>query len=310
MNIKQIFATPLCTLLCCVSAILLSGCFSSPKENVRMDRAESLMESAPDSAMTILDSISLGTLSSQKDRARYALLKSMALDKNYIDATTFDILQPAIDYYLEKGSQDEKLRTLYYQGRIFENRNEVENAMKCYFKATELRDFITDSIVLARAYTSKGYIYYNQNKFLSSVSEYLDGAAIYEAIERDDLRADNLVQALEIYINIQDRQHADSILTIIGTLPDTLYSASSMTLHCKIIYARNFLAPKEINAILDTIQNDRQNDGILLDMALAYVRAGNKKKALECFQAVPNGYNKNRVKYLSIKSDVMEANGY
>ena len=81
MNIKQIFAKSLRTLLCCVSAILLAGCFSSPKENARMDRAESLMESAPDSAMTILDSVSLGALSSQKDKARYALLKSMALDK-------------------------------------------------------------------------------------------------------------------------------------------------------------------------------------------------------------------------------------
>ena len=36
---------------------------------------------------------------------------SMALDKNYIDTTTFDIIQPAIDYYLSKGNADEKLRT-------------------------------------------------------------------------------------------------------------------------------------------------------------------------------------------------------
>ena len=290
--------------------LILTGCISSRKDNLRMNRAERLMESAPDSAMAILDSISLSSLSSRQEKARYALLKSMALDKNFIDTITFDVLQPAIDRYLEKGTPDEKLRTLYYQGRIFENRNEVENAMKCYFKATELRDFITDSIVLARAYTSKGYIYYNQNKFLSSVSEYLAGAAIYEAIKRDDLRADNLVQALDIYTNIQDRHHADSILAILGTLPDSLYSATAMTLHCKIIYARNFLSPKDITALLDTIDNERLNDGILLDMALAYVRAGDKKKALECFRAVSDAYNKNRVKYLSIKSDVLEANGY
>lgn len=77
----------------------------------QMDAAESLMESHPDSALAILDSIPASEVNGQEEKARYALLMSMALDKNYIDTTDFNVLQPAIDYYLEHGTPDERLRT-------------------------------------------------------------------------------------------------------------------------------------------------------------------------------------------------------
>lgn len=68
----------------------------------QMDMAENLMNTKPDSALTILENIPVTNIKGKEIAARYALLKSMALDKNYIDTTTFDVLQPAIDYYLKK----------------------------------------------------------------------------------------------------------------------------------------------------------------------------------------------------------------
>lgn len=76
------------------------------------------MEAYPDSALTILEGIGKQKLGSKEEKARHALLMSMALDKNYIDTTSFDVLQPAIDYYLKKGDANEKLRTYYYHYRI------------------------------------------------------------------------------------------------------------------------------------------------------------------------------------------------
>lgn len=95
----------LMTLLCCSR---------HSKVWEELDLAEKLMDVNPDSAIIIIERIDTSALKDDEESARYALLKSMALDKNYIDTTSFDILQPAIDYYLEKGSADERLRTLYY----------------------------------------------------------------------------------------------------------------------------------------------------------------------------------------------------
>lgn len=76
-----------------------------------MDCAETIMNASPDSALSLLDSIAPESFSGSRRKARFALLRSIAPDKNYIDTTNFDVLQPAIDYFLMKGSPDEKLKT-------------------------------------------------------------------------------------------------------------------------------------------------------------------------------------------------------
>lgn len=80
----------------------------------KMDKAENLMDTKPDSALVVLENIPSSSVNGKEAAARYALLKSIALDKNYIDTTTFDVLQPAIDYYVKNGTPDEQFRTYYY----------------------------------------------------------------------------------------------------------------------------------------------------------------------------------------------------
>lgn len=58
-------------------------CGRKSEINRHMTAAERLMNSAPDSSLHILDKIHIGDLSSKEQKARYALLKSMALDKNF-----------------------------------------------------------------------------------------------------------------------------------------------------------------------------------------------------------------------------------
>ena len=69
---------------------------------------------------------------------------SMALDKNYIDTTTFDVLQPACDYYIEKGTPDDMLRTYYYRGRIFQKSGDHDNALNSFSKGLD-NPHLTDS---------------------------------------------------------------------------------------------------------------------------------------------------------------------
>ena len=101
-----------------VLAICLFSCTSHSEHWETLAQVESYIEERPDSALSVLGRIDASELSDREEMARYALLYSMALDKNYIDTTTFDVLQPAIDYYIEHGTPDEQLRTYYYQGNL------------------------------------------------------------------------------------------------------------------------------------------------------------------------------------------------
>ena len=102
-----------------ISVIMVVACERHTPAWKQMDIAESLMNTKPDSSLAVLDGIPTSDIKGKETSARYALLKSMALDKNYIDTTTFDVLQLAIDYYIKNGSPNEQLRTYYYQGRIY-----------------------------------------------------------------------------------------------------------------------------------------------------------------------------------------------
>ena len=101
----------------------------------KLDMAESLMNARPDSALAVLESIPASDIKGKETSARYALLMSQALDKNYIDTTDFKVLQPAIDYYPDNGTPDEKLKTYYYQGCIYQNKGDDDNAMLSYINA-------------------------------------------------------------------------------------------------------------------------------------------------------------------------------
>ena len=97
-----------------------------------LTQVEEFIECHPDSALTVLQHIDEQELSGNEERAKHALLLSMALDKNYVDKTDFEVLQPAIDYYQNHGTATDKLRTYYYQGRIYQNQQKHDElAMQC-----------------------------------------------------------------------------------------------------------------------------------------------------------------------------------
>lgn len=157
----------------------VASCHRHGDVSERLDLADSLIEIRPDSSLAILDGIAPEDIRGKEQAARHALLKSMALDKNYVDNTTFDILQPAIDYYPEHGSPDEKLRTCYYQGRIYDNQGDDDSAMMCFMKASDLKEHITDSLVLARNFIMMSVMYHKQWKTEDYIEYCIDAARIY-----------------------------------------------------------------------------------------------------------------------------------
>ena len=139
-------------------SVLMVLCLSACRQGTNvpeLDTADSLMEQRPDSALALLRRIDTLRLSAQHDRARYAMLLSMALDKNYIDLKDFHVLQPAIDYYEDHGTPTEQMRTFYYQGRIYENAGNMSKALQTYLKALEKGKGSNDIPTKARTYSAQ-----------------------------------------------------------------------------------------------------------------------------------------------------------
>lgn len=103
--------------------IIIVSLFSSCNRGIDsiFHSVESLMDERPDSAFALLNSIDVTLLGNEQSKAKYALLYSQALDKNYIDITSDSIIRTAVDFYGAKKDCNEKMLSYYYLSRIYGN---------------------------------------------------------------------------------------------------------------------------------------------------------------------------------------------
>ena len=127
--------------------LLLAACGPGTRGRVAatLDDVEAYINERPDSALAVLRQLdSTDAPRGAAQRARAALLHSMALDKCYIDLQTDSILAPAIAWYSRHGDPDEKLKSLYYLGRLQYNARDYQRAIVTYTEALELTDKAAD----------------------------------------------------------------------------------------------------------------------------------------------------------------------
>ena len=124
-------------LLFLITLLCFCACGTGIKNE--LDVIERQMAHSPDSALVQLEKISLGQLHSQGGKARYALLKSMALDKNYIDVTDDSLINVAVNYYSGSRRQPKyKMLAYYYKGIIQKNSGDYPAAIISFEKAGAL----------------------------------------------------------------------------------------------------------------------------------------------------------------------------
>lgn len=280
---------------------------SGPRENEAFDTAESLMETHPDSALSILKGVDKSQLHSKAARARNALLMSMALDKNVIDTTTFDVLQPAIDYYLKKGSPDEKLRTYYYQGRIFQNKGDKDNALKSFIKGLDEASQSKDSLCIARTLVAQGGLYYEFHDLDDYMHNYLEAAKIYREYSYKPQEFNSLLNALNGAILLEDESRTDSLLNLFD--PESLSDDQLRKLKgYKLSHISKFGSKEDVSKFISNQDNITGLDiNGYLNLAYAYNKTGENNNALQMLNAVDeSGLGYDTLKYLSISVSVLK----
>lgn len=129
------------SLLVSVGSILmsvsLSSCSSSVKSPLLLS-ADSLMEIYPDSALSILESISSPQKLPCADRALYALLLTQARHKNYIALEDDSLIKTAVEYYGDKKKSVRAAKAHYYWGATYGEKGYTSFAVDEYLTAIRL----------------------------------------------------------------------------------------------------------------------------------------------------------------------------
>jgi tetratricopeptide (TPR) repeat protein len=152
-----------------IFTLSICACSLVPGE---LKTAEQLIETAPDSALHILQNLSPGKYKSASNRALYGLLMIQTLDKNLLPLKPDSLLDYSIQYYENHPDKDRLAACYLYKGRSYKYAFQYEKAMNSFLKALDVLANKKNYLLLARINTDLGQIYLLQSDYLQSREKY------------------------------------------------------------------------------------------------------------------------------------------
>lgn len=207
-------------------SVSLSSCSSPSVKNQLLLCADSLMETYPDSALSILESITYPQKMPRADRALYALLLTQARHKNYIALEDDSLIKTAVDYYGDKKKSLRAAKAHYYWGAIYSEKGYASFAVEEYLTAIRLMPVRNE--FLAMIYDNLAECYEEDRLYNVAIENY---RAAYQILKGKDeqtypmrgiarvfLLQNEKDSALYYYQQALDCALADQDSSLIGTL--------------------------------------------------------------------------------------------
>lgn len=235
----------------------LSGCRST-RNNSAIVAAEELMQEQPDSALTLLQSIDPNSLRGEKRKARFALLYSQALDKNYIDTANDSLIHPAVKYFEHHGTNEDKYLAFYYLGRVQCNAQDYINAVISFTQAKDYAEKQGDHYFLGLIYSQLGDIYGIYYNYPGSIEAYKEAYNHYSRTTNISHQQYARLDMAAAYMAA--KQYDQSILILSEMLNDPEIKCNiSLQADCLSLMAANYDnigKPSKAKEILLSKQND------------------------------------------------------
>lgn len=111
-----------------ILSVCLASCVHTSDVDAALDRAQRQIDTHPDSAFVALDSLDRSHLTTREQKARHALLYSIALENCGIAMTSDSIINIAVSYYTEAGDTENAEKALFWKERIIEGIGRISPA--------------------------------------------------------------------------------------------------------------------------------------------------------------------------------------
>ena len=156
---KQIIANILQLLVVCCT-----GCTPTAPYPLAMQQAENCMNTRPDSALYLLQTLE-DSLSSfpEETRMYYHLLCIQAKDKEYINHTDDSLINRIVDFYENRNEANKLMMAYYYQGSVYRDMNDAPRALKAFQQAVDIST--PDNDLLPKAYNQMGSLFMYQGLY-------------------------------------------------------------------------------------------------------------------------------------------------
>lgn len=255
--------------------IFMFACCNEDTISPILHQAEALMEASPDSALALLDSILFPEKHSKEDYATWCLLITEARDKNYVGTMSDSVIDVAVRYFEKQNNPNRYAASLYYKGRISEDRQEIEEATALYLKARDAVGENSDNRLLFLIYSRLGRTYIYRDMVSDALAAY-QKAYTSAALDADSSSMSYACSYLgRVYGLQKDWQQAISSYSQAIEVAQQVADPTALWLalsELASVYIRNNQLDKAsvcLNKVQSVTQPDRQTD-----MAKIYLTFG------------------------------------
>lgn len=262
-----------------LSLILLS----CSKLSSSLDTIEKTIGSDPEKAVELLDDLR-PEVRSKHDRARYALLKSLAMDALWIDYESDSLTSFALDYYKDHGSADEKLKAYFLHAMYYDNIGERETEMEYLVQAEKFIPDADDPVISGRLYGTASSIFYEILDDSLGLDYAKKSYEQYLAANDSSRIANSLIGISDFYKRMGNTDRMLSYLDLAGTYisASNRYVVSSFYEE-KLIHA--ITVGKNVSSALnDYLSNCPENEVQWNHVANAYIAMGECSKAMDALE--------------------------
>ena len=217
---KPNYLTILITTLC----IFFNACHNS-NTAPQLQLADSLIDKRADSALCILEKLSIEEISNKSAKAMYALLLTEALDKNFKSHRNDSLILIAVDYYKDNSNNKLKTKAYYYLGRVYQDNKDYVKATEAYL--TALKTASPNQAPILQIYNNLALCYESQEFYLPAIKTYKESYATAEKMQ-DKYGILHATRGLGNVYAIQDEEekalsYYQKALSIAQSIKDSLW---------------------------------------------------------------------------------------
>lgn len=238
----------------CLLLILCMTACSGAGVRASLDRIESYISDNPGKAIEDLDSLGGKNIYGKKNRAHYALLYSMALDKSQIHTTDTSIIASAASYYEDTDDALHKAMSYYYLSKVYMNAGDFDNAVPAITRAAVYAEDLDSPYLQGRIAYYRGHIYERYQEYGEAARMYGEAVPYFSRAGNGERMAETYAALSHTCMDLGDSGkslgYAGKELEMAGQLRDT-----SGIIQSYLDIARILIREKDCQAALDTLQS-------------------------------------------------------
>ena len=197
-----------------MAAIVLISCQTEVETKLKM--VDCLLNENPSSALSEINVIDASQIKRNKDLAYYALLKSAAWDKNYIDVASDSLINIATQYYSKGTDKYNRMRSRYYQGIVKANNKDYTPAIVSFEAAKRDAIELHDLRFIGLTNRNIGNVFNATSNYPEAI-KYTNWAIQAFEENQDTLYADYATYSLSVMFYNEGR-HLDSCRVLLNRI--------------------------------------------------------------------------------------------